>query len=197
MPATPTTTAPRESAALRFAAGRAVLTAATRLRALLFTRLALERATALLDDLYAVGQSYDVQPSRWDMVTDLAGASLSVTCSQYRASIPQTAEAAAALLDAVAESLREHGVATRRTELLVPLPRRENSPHWGRTGQARLALSMTIDSGWQLVLELPNVWPGAWPEITVAAPHDEAGARAVAELALEILAGRHADPFLR
>lgn len=158
-----------------------------------YTAPALAAATELLTDLYAAGARHGIREQDWHAVAGLASSCVCVVAGRYRDGRPRTGDAAVALLEQLTDALTGHGVATSLSGLLVPLPRVPASPRWGRHGDARLAVTISIDSGWCLLLDVD----GPSPVIAVAAPHDAPGAAAVARCALAISDGEAPDPFRR
>ncbi|MGH4018118.1 MAG: hypothetical protein ACRDT0_02515 [Pseudonocardiaceae bacterium] len=149
----------------------------------LYTEPALAAAAALLADLYAAGARHGVAPTRWGGVTHLPQACVMVT--GYRDTVPHTGQAAAVLLERLVEQLRGRGIDTARHALRVPVP--VVAPGELR----RLAVTITLDAGWCLVWDVE----GSSAVATVVAPHDAAGAAAVAEAVLAVARGQRPNPL--
>lgn len=83
----------------------------------------------------------------------LAVVALDMARRRVREPRPRTPEEATALLDAVVARLGDRAIATRRDVLYVPLPRTNTTPAWGAFEPRRLAITIDIERGWELVLE--------------------------------------------
>lgn len=159
-----------------------------------YTEPALDAAAGVLADVHAAGARHGIDPTVWAHTGNMPMACLLAVTSGYRSSIPQTSDEAVALLDEVAEALAGCGVPASRDVLRVMLPDIPGgSPTSGPAGARVVAVTITIDAGWALVA----VRDGLSPVVSVAAPHDVAGAQAVARTALAIAAGDAPDPFRR
>lgn len=145
--------------------------------------------------LDAAQASHGVTLADLDAVTDLPGAAVDVIGGRYRRDIPQTPTDAVALLDAVATELGQLGIPTVRDELVVPMPRGEHTPVWGRSGRAQLAVTIDINGGWGAIL-LDEMTTRS-PVVGVVAPYSTAGAEAVARLTMEVNDGERENPFVR
>jgi hypothetical protein len=158
-----------------------------------YTTPALDQAAALLTDLYAAGERHGVTPDRWGWVADLAGAAVDVL-DPWRGEIPQTPQAAVAQLDMVVDALRsilvdepERARRVERDVLRVRVPRSAATP-WARHD---LAVSLNRESGWDFLLYVD----GPASVVGATGPFGKDGAAAIAELAIDVVAGEHGNKF--
>jgi hypothetical protein len=173
----------------------AVDTAARRTsRTVLYTAPVLDTAAALLADLWAAGERCGVRSEH----LNVAYVCLEAIRLQWRTGTPQTVEEVHTLLRGLVEEFATRGVTARfDTELgWVVIPRGPATPTWGydRSYEQPPCLAVTVpigwtDGGWYLTLDLRGA-----RVIDIAAPCDGAAA-AVAQLAIEINAGRCGNPF--
>lgn len=104
-----------------------------------------------------------------------------------------TEESARALLDAVAEKLTARGIAAKRVGYAVPMPRTSDTPRLGRDGIERLAITFTIDRGWNLIIDQPQ----GSPVFTIVGDCNEAGIDAMLNLAIAVNNGAFGNVFAR
>jgi hypothetical protein len=159
-----------------------------------YTEDAIRKAAALLADLYEVGERHGVPRGGWDLVTGLPSAALEVV-NPWKDEIPQTNAAGVEQLDQVVAALRSILVdepdRARRVErdvirARVRVPRTDATP-WARHD---LAITLNRDNGWNFEL-----YTDRSTVIGVTGPFGKDGAASVAELAVDVVAGRHGDLF--
>ncbi|KAA2244134.1 hypothetical protein F0L68_41340 [Solihabitans fulvus] len=176
---------------------RAVAEATRYSGSVLYTATVLDRAAALLADVWAAGERHGVRPDGWDV----AFRCLEAITPTWRTGIPQTVRDAQSLLEVLVEEFAALGVTATLDagQGLVLIPRGPSTPTWGYDRDyeqpPQLAVTVAIgdlDGGWDLALNLKrSVMVG------IAAPCDRAGAAAVAQLVIECNAGRRGNPFRR
>lgn len=160
----------------------------------LYTAPVLDTAAALLADVWSAAEKHGVR----SVDLDVAFKCLEAVAKQQRDTIPQTEWDAEELLTVLIEEFAKLGVtATHDGETgLVLIPRGPSTPPWSNVrGPCALGVTVIYEDtlgGWKLGLESPGTYV-----ISIAASHDRAGAAAVAQLAIELNAGRRGNPFQR
>ena len=163
-------------------------------RTVLYTAPVLDAAAALLADVWSAAAKHGVRSA--DL--DVAYKCLEVVAKQQRGTIPQSEWDAEELLAELVKEFTNLGVtATLDGETgLVLIPRGPGTPPWSNVqGLCSLGVTMISEDtlgGWHLGLDSPGTYL-----VGVAASHDRAGAAAVAQLAVELNAGRRGNPFKR
>jgi hypothetical protein len=120
----------------------------------------------------------------------LAVVALEMVSRQVREPRPFTPEQATALLDAVVARLGERGITTSRDVLYVALPRTESTPAWGAYQPQRLAVTIDIARGWDLVIDQPRS-----PVVELVGRCDESGIDAMLDLAITVNTGAYGNVF--
>lgn len=164
--------------------------AVARRRQHLYTEDALARAGALLGALYAAGQQHDVSPDAWDWVGDLPGMAVD-TLKPWKGDIPQTNEGAVTQLEQVVAALKprlpeDQARDVRREYFRVRVPRLPATP-WPVHD---LAISLAPDAGWFVMPFTDRA-----TVVGVTGPFGQRGAEQIAQLATELLNGKHGNPF--
>jgi hypothetical protein len=121
----------------------------------------------------------------------LAVVALEMATRQVRQPCPSTPEEATALLDTVVDRLAERGITTRRDVLYVPLPRTSSTPAWGAFAPCRLAITIDVVRGWELVVDQPT----GSPVVELVGRCDESGIDAMLDLATTVNTGAFGDVF--
>jgi hypothetical protein len=121
----------------------------------------------------------------------LAVVALEMVTRQVLQPRPSTPEEATALLDAVVDRLAERGITTRRDVLYVPLPRTDTTPVWGAFEPCRLAITIDIERGWELVIDQPT----GSPVVELVGRCDESGIDGMLDLATVVNTGAYGNVF--
>lgn len=179
---------------LRTAAAEAVrLSAEDRRRSTLYAKPVIDRAAALLVDLWAAGEKHGVGPGEWNAVAHLSSDVLDV----LRYPIPQVPEDAEDAVDralAAARALRGLGAASRRDLFSISLHPTEHSLPCNPTATygGWFVLSLDREIGW-------SVWVarhGTSRAVTIRAGFDDAGVMAAVEVAVDANEGAFGDSLL-
>lgn len=177
----------------------AVEKAAKSSRGTLYAPSVLERAAALLTDLWAAGERHGVAASEWGWAADLAGGALDVVTRRYeRPEKERTSEEVIALARHLLEDLTsgEIGLSARlgpRASVIVE--RGSATPHGGFHGDANVVVGIHADGGyggWDVAFNQDGA-----PVLSIAAPASRAGASEVAEIVRALVNGELGNPFRR
>jgi hypothetical protein len=123
----------------------------------------------------------------------LAVVALEMTSRVVREPRPHTPEEATALLDAIVTRLAKRGIRTSRDVLYVSLPRTNTTPAWGAFAPCRLAITIDIERGWELVIDQPTTSP----VVDLVGRCDASGIDAMLDLALTVNTGAYGNIFRR
>jgi hypothetical protein len=123
----------------------------------------------------------------------LAVVALEMASRGVREPRPHTPQETTALLDAVVTRLAKRGVRTSRDVLYVSLPRTPTTPAWGAFERCRLAITIDIERGWELVIDQPTTSP----VVELIGHCDTSGIEAMLDLALTVNAGAYGNIFRR
>ena len=123
----------------------------------------------------------------------LAVVALEIASRQVREPRPSTPAEATALLDAVVARLAKRGIRTSRDVLYVSLPRTSTTPAWGAFEKCRLAITLDIERGWELVIDQPTTSP----VVDLVGRCDTSGIDAMLDLALLVNSGAYGNIFRR
>lgn len=149
-------------------------------------------AAALLDDLADTTAKYGLD--RGEVVSTLSGFAADVISSKYgrpavERAFSEVGQLVRALSDAfVATGLKLAVARTRSGAAVEPV---EGGPSWGVGGHAGLAVSLYLNSGWDLHANVAE----STRAVPIYAPATPDGAREVAELVRQVIHGETADPF--
>lgn len=164
-------------------------------RTVLFSAPCLERARAILVDMWRSGLRHGVQPDDWGFVTSLSSNVLDV----LRYDAPQTGETAQTTVDALlAEllTLRGDGSASRRDLYSIYLHETPLSlpcnplASYGGTG-----LVLQLDkSGWSVWVERGDQGSRM---VSIRSGYDQAGIGGAAQVAIDVNEGRHGDSLFQ
>jgi len=164
-----------------------------RYRSTLATAPVLDAAAGLLDAWWNTATEHGTDMTGYqggEWADRLAVIALEMVTRQVREPRPSTPEEATALLDAVVARLGERGITTARDVLYVPLPRTESTPAWGAFTPQRLAITLNIASGWDLVIDQPRS-----PVVELVGRCDESGIDTVLDLAIAVNTGAYGNVF--
>jgi len=168
-----------------------------RYRSSLCTAPVLDDAASLLDAWCATAAERGSDMSggypggKW--AERLAVVVLEMASRTVREPRPCTQEEATALLDVVVTRLAERGVRTSRDVLYVSLPRTSTTPDWGVFEKCRLAITIDIERGWELVIDQPTTSP----VVDLVGRCDTSGVDAMLDLALTVNTGAYGNIFRR
>lgn len=168
----------------------------------LYSGLAIDRATALLEALYEAGEQHGVPTDKWATAVNLPMAVLTVL-GDWRDDIPQGSDAINMELERLDDALRVSGVAAhtghadpdsheeaQRGLVRVRVPRRPHTPPWGREGDADLEVKILSGLGWCLAPYEQHPTLKA-----IVAPFGVDGTVTVADVVNDVLNGVYDNPF--
>lgn len=152
-----------------------------RRRNTLYSAPALDRAAALLYDLWTTGRRHGIDPHQWSYVASLGSEVLDVI--DYRP-YPDTPEMARRLCDQAFDELRANGISPMHLGLfgIALEPRRDGHPTPVTTYHppgSRLVLGVDRDLGWTLHIDTPSKRV-VGKILPIVAPFDDGGAAAAA-----------------
>lgn len=166
----------------------------------LYTQQALDRATAVLDELYAAAERQGLTYDDFRL-SGLAGPAIYAVRVHWQAAGPPAgSEALRALVDSLAAALTARNLtATVETERGMPyvaVARTAAMPALGPNNRASIWVGLTGDdpergTGWSAAVDLPRGGPGC----DIVASYDEPGVAAVADVITAFAEGRVSNPF--
>lgn len=166
----------------------------------LYTEQALDRAAAVLEELYAAAERHGLTYDDFRL-SGLAGPAIYAVRVQWQAAGPPAGtKALRGLLDSLAAALTERELtANLQTEHGMPylaVARTAAMPPLGPNNRASIWVGLTGDdpdrgTGWSAAVDLPRGGPGC----DIVASYDEAGVAAVADAIAAFAEGRVPNPF--
>lgn len=168
----------------------------------LYTDLALDRAAALLADLYATAERHGLTRNDFRLA-GLASSAIHAVRTQWATAGPPAPDCRP-LLDQLAAALTERGLTARviaEPEVAyVAIGRTDTMPPLGPDGRATIWVGVTGDypdrsTGWSSAVDLPG---GGAPGCEIVASYDAVGVAAVADALAAFAAGKaRNNPFTR